>query len=88
MNAPKTRETKKEAVSQADNTLLDQERYLVCEGSVHLTGIQALVRLPLDNLRLLKKIFPSKRFAYFISGYEGSPLGGLDINLRKIYPIL
>ncbi|MCZ6513451.1 MAG: 2-oxoacid:acceptor oxidoreductase family protein [Nitrospinae bacterium] len=88
MNAPKTRKTKKEAVSQADNTLLDQERYLVCEGSVHLTGIQALVRLPLDNLRLLKKIFPSKRFAYFISGYEGSPLGGLDINLRKIYPIL
>ena len=69
-------------------TLLEQERYLTTKGRIHLTGIQALVRLPLDNLRLLKKIFPDKRFAYFISGYEGSPLGGLDINLRKIYPIL
>ena len=84
---PKLPETKKEAVPDIA-TLLDKERYLSEEGHVHLTGIQALVRLPLDNLRLLKKVFPDKRFAYFISGYEGSTLGGLDINLRRLYHIL
>ncbi len=88
MNSPKFPDIKKENSRKSDNNILDKERYLVEEGRVHLTGIQALVRLPLDNLRLLKKIFPDKRFAYFISGYEGSPLGGLDISLRKIYPIL
>jgi len=73
---------------QKNKFSLDEERYLSTDGKIHLTGIQALVRLPFDNLRLLKKIFPDKSFAYFISGYEGSPLGGLDINLKKIYPIL
>lgn len=73
---------------QKGKTFLDTERYLSTKGSIHLTGIQALVRLPFDNLRLLKKIYPKKEFAYFLSGYEGSPLGGLDINLRKIYPLL
>ncbi len=66
MNAPKSPGIEKEAIQESNNTILDKERYLVCEGRVHLTGIQALVRLPLDNLRLLKKIFPRKRFAYFI----------------------
>lgn len=88
MNLPNSPITKNITPQGNAKTLLDKERYLVEEGHVHLTGIQALVRLPLDNLRLLKKIFPDKRFAYFISGYEGSPLGGLDINLRRIYPIL
>ncbi|MCF8721621.1 DUF6537 domain-containing protein [Nitrospina gracilis] len=67
---------------------LEEERYLTTEGPLHLTGIQALVRLNFDNLRLVQTIYPEKRFAYFISGYEGSPLGGLDINLRKVYSLL
>ena len=66
MNAPKSPGNEKKSFPETDSTILDKERYLVCEGRVHLTGIQALVRLPLDNLRLLKKIFPGKRFAYFI----------------------
>lgn len=74
--------------AKGPHSILDEERYLNVEGNIHLTGIQALVRLPFDNLRLLKKIHPDKKFAYFISGYEGSPLGGLDINLRKIYRLL
>lgn len=88
MNVPKSPEITKKPAEGFFKNLLDKERYLVAEGHVHLTGIQALVRLPFDNLRLLKKIFPDKKFAYFISGYEGSPLGGLDISLRKIYPLL
>lgn len=71
-----------------EKRFLEEERYLSTEGHIHLTGIQALVRLPFDNLRFFKRIYPDKKFAYFISGYEGSPLGSLDINLRKIYPIL
>ncbi len=73
---------------QKNRFSLEEERYLGTKGKIHLTGIQALVRLPFDNLRLLQTIFPKKKFAYFISGYEGSPLGGLDINLRKMYSLL
>ncbi len=84
----KSPEVPKENIVRKGKAFLNEERYLRTEGQVHLTGIQALVRLPFDNLRLLKKIFPDKTFAYFISGYEGSPLGGLDINLKNIYPLL
>ena len=84
----KSPEVPKENIIHKGKAFLNEERYLMTEGQVHLTGIQALVRLPFDNLRLLKKIFPDKNFAYFISGYEGSPLGGLDINLKNIYPLL
>ncbi|CAI2719329.1 DUF6537 domain-containing protein [Nitrospina watsonii] len=82
LNAGRMRRTPRKQVS------LEEERYLTTEGPIHLTGIQALVRLNFDNLRLLQTIYPEKRFAYFISGYEGSPLGGLDINLRKVYALL
>ncbi len=88
MNFFKTPVITADKIFKKGKAFLDEERYLSVEGRIHLTGIQALVRLPFDNLRLLKKIYPDKKFAYFISGYEGSPLGGLDINLRKIYSLL
>ena len=43
MNAPKSPGNEKKSFPQTDSTILDKERYLVCEGRVHLTGIQALV---------------------------------------------
>jgi hypothetical protein len=48
-----------------------------------MTGIQALVRLPLDRKRLDLK--SGLNTAGFISGYRGSPLGGYDqqINASK-----
>ena len=67
---------------------LDKERYLSTDGNIHLRGIQALARLPFDNIRLLKRLYPNKRFGYFISGYPGSPLGSLDITLDSIQPLL
>ncbi len=52
------------------------DRYELAEGPVLLTGIQALVRLVLDQLRADARA--GRRVAGFVSGYQGSPLGGLD----------
>jgi len=49
------------------------------EGSLHLNGIQALVRLPLDQMRADAR--RGLNNGLFISGYRGSPLGGLDQQL-------
>ena len=46
------------------------------EGLIHLGGIQALVRLPLDQIRADRR--RGAKMGMFISGYRGSPLGGLD----------
>ena len=55
------------------------DRYLVQNGTIYLSGIQALVRLPFDQKRLDDS--HGLRTAGFISGYRGSPLGGLDKSL-------
>ena len=55
------------------------DRYEQTQGRVFLTGIQALVRLPLDLARLDRQ--NGLHTAGFISGYRGSPLGGYDQEL-------
>ena len=52
------------------------DRYLADEGRVFLTGIQALARLPLEQLRVDRR--NGLNTAALISGYPGSPLGGYD----------
>ena len=52
------------------------DKYLLEGGRAFMTGIQALVRLPLDRKRLDRKL--GLNTAGFISGYRGSPLGGYD----------
>ena len=52
------------------------DRYLADEGRVFLTGIQALARLPLEQLRVDRR--NGLMTAALISGYPGSPLGGYD----------
>ena len=56
-----------------------QEKYILEEGRAFMTGIQALVRLPMVQRRLDQ----SKGWdtGGFISGYRGSPLGALDQQL-------
>lgn len=61
------------------NTLDD--RYTVTDGIVHLTGVQALARLPIDVRRADRRA--GRATAAFISGYEGSPLGGYDLELGR-----
>lgn len=62
-----------------DYTLDD--KYLLDEGNVFLSGTQALVKLPL----IQKKIDEHNGIntAGFISGYPGSPLGGYDHALHQ-----
>ncbi len=55
------------------------DKYLLESGRAFMTGIQALVRLPLDRKRLDRK--HGLNTAGFISGYRGSPLGGYDQQL-------
>ncbi len=51
-----------------------EDRFLADEGTVFLTGIQALARLPLEQLRADRRA--GRNTAAFVSGYQGSPLGG------------
>ena len=57
---------------------LDQ-KYTQSTGHVFLTGIQALVRLPMAQIR--RDRAAGLKTAGFISGYRGSPLGGYDQQL-------
>ena len=56
-------------------------KYRQEEGQILLSGIQALVRLPLDQHRADKR--RGLNTATLISGYRGSPLGGLDLTLER-----
>jgi indolepyruvate ferredoxin oxidoreductase len=57
---------------------LDQ-KYTQGSGHIFLTGIQALVRLPMAQIRRDRAM--GLNTAGFISGYRGSPLGGYDQQL-------
>ncbi|HEX6860679.1 MAG TPA: indolepyruvate ferredoxin oxidoreductase family protein [Caulobacteraceae bacterium] len=52
------------------------DKYLLTEGRAYITGVQALIRVLLDRSRLDQQL--GLNTAGFVSGYRGSPLGGLD----------
>src|SRR5579885_145544 len=52
------------------------DKYTVTSGRIYLTGTQALVRLPM--MQRQRDAAAGLDTAAFISGYRGSPLGGLD----------
>jgi indolepyruvate ferredoxin oxidoreductase len=68
-----------EAAPQRPLTLSD--RYRVEDGQIYLSGVQALVRLPLDQRRRDRRL--GRDTAAFVSGYEGSPLAGYDLELLR-----
>jgi indolepyruvate ferredoxin oxidoreductase len=57
------------------------ERYQRQDGTVYLTGIQALVRMLLERARYDRA--RGLATAAYVSGYEGSPLGGYDLELAR-----
>jgi len=62
------------------------DKYTATEGPVYLSGTQALVRLPMTQMRRDRQA--GLNTAAFISGYRGSPLGGYDQQLVKARPFL
>ncbi len=55
------------------------DKYEKNDGRIYLTGIQALVRLPMMQRRL--DLAAGHKTGGYISGYRGSPLGNLDQQL-------
>ncbi len=62
------------------------DKYTSTSGLIFLSGIQALVRLPL--IQRQRDLAAGLNTAGFISGYRGSPLGGLDETLWKTQKLL
>jgi len=58
-----------------------EHKYTRAEGRIYLSGVQALVRLPL--MQQMRDRAAGRNTAGFISGYRGSPLGGFDLELWK-----
>ncbi len=62
------------------------DKYALDKGRAYLTGIEALVRLPIMQHR--RDLARGLNTAAFISGYRGSPVGGLDQAMWKAKPWL
>ncbi len=63
------------------STVRLDDKYLLEEGRIFLSGIQALVRLPVDQHRA--DVRAGLRTGTFVSGYQGSPLGTFDKELQR-----
>ena len=74
MNAPLP-----EALRQALERASLDDKYTLPQGRAFMSGIQALVRLPM--LQRQRDLAAGLNTAGFISGYRGSPLGGYDQSL-------
>jgi len=67
-------------LARPETTLRD--KYLYEQGTIFLSGIQALVRVLLDQHRA--DVRAGLDTATFVSGYQGSPLGGFDKELMAL----
>ncbi|WP_223166820.1 indolepyruvate ferredoxin oxidoreductase family protein [Nonomuraea sp. SYSU D8015] len=57
------------------------DKYTALDGRVLISGIQALVRLTLEQRRLDRERGLDTRA--FVSGYQGSPLAGVDLEMGR-----
>ncbi len=76
MNAPLP-----EHIRKALETVSLDDKYTLEHGRAFMSGVQALVRLPM--LQRTRDAIGGLNTAGFISGYRGSPLGGYDQALWK-----
>jgi indolepyruvate ferredoxin oxidoreductase len=80
MNAPLDAGQRASLEAALNSVTLD-DKYTLERGRAYMSGIQALVRLPM--LQQERDKAAGLNTAGFISGYRGSPLGGLDQSLWK-----
>ncbi|MEX3843997.1 indolepyruvate ferredoxin oxidoreductase family protein [Paraburkholderia sp. BR10882] len=80
MNAPLDAGQRASLEAALASVTLD-DKYTLERGRAYMSGIQALVRLPM--LQQERDKAAGLNTAGFISGYRGSPLGGLDQSLWK-----
>ncbi|MFC4005861.1 indolepyruvate ferredoxin oxidoreductase family protein [Nonomuraea purpurea] len=57
------------------------DKYTALDGAVLISGVQALVRLTLEQRRLDERRGLDTRA--FVSGYQGSPLAGVDLEMGR-----
>ncbi|MBL4892614.1 MAG: indolepyruvate ferredoxin oxidoreductase family protein [Rhizobiaceae bacterium] len=69
-----------EPVENADKLVSLEDKYIATSGKVFMNGTQALVRLPMVQMRRDNKA--GLNTGAFISGYRGSPIGGYDFALK------
>ena len=79
LTSPSSANTPAIGILDRDYTL--EHRYTRNDGRIYLSGVQALVRLPL--MQRLRDQAAGLDTAGFISGYRGSPLGGFDLELWR-----
>ncbi len=80
MNAPLNRDLP-EHIRKALETVTLDDKYSLDYGHAFMSGVQALVKLPM--LQRVRDQRIGKNTAGFISGYRGSPLGTYDQSLVK-----
>jgi indolepyruvate ferredoxin oxidoreductase len=71
MNAPLP-----ESIRKALETVTLDDKYSLARGRAFMSGVQALVRLPI--LQRTRDVMAGLNTGGFVSGYRGSPLGGYD----------
>jgi len=67
-------------------TVALDDKYVMERGRVFMTGIQALVRLPMDQIRADRA--REWGTAGYVTGYRGSPLGAYDQQLQRAKALL
>ncbi|PLZ00733.1 indolepyruvate ferredoxin oxidoreductase [Burkholderia sp. WAC0059] len=80
MNAP-LEAGQRASLEAALSTVTLDDKYTLTRGRAYMSGVQALVRLPM--LQQERDRAAGLDTAGFVSGYRGSPLGGLDLSLWK-----
>ena len=68
------------------NQISLNDKYLLNKKKIFLTGTQALVRLCLIQRQL--DLSKGLNTAGYVSGYRGSPLGGMDKEFNRAFPFL
>nr|WP_058836163.1 indolepyruvate ferredoxin oxidoreductase family protein [Luteimonas abyssi] len=80
LSSPESADTKlTHGAVDPDYTL--EHKYTRTDGRIYLSGVQALVRLPL--MQRLRDQAAGLNTGGFVSGYRGSPLGGFDLELWR-----